>query len=257
MFCKKCGSEVKAGAKFCDNCGSSVDEKQPISNGATEQPKKLWEKTWFTWVMLFVFWPVGLYLLWKNQIGGKALRIIITIVFAAAGIAAFTGDKSPSDTTPSKTVVTKKEEPTWTCDVEGVGKVKGGISSNVGIAVYKIREARSIDTSFSSQRAQGKFIIVNVAVSNGQKDAITVDNTSFKLIDDQGREFSHSVEGSTALMMKSGNSRGFLQKVNPGIVTSVEVPFDVPTNISGLKLKARGGFSGREIVLPLKVDLVK
>jgi hypothetical protein len=272
LFCRHCGKEIKAGSKFCEECGASVEngnemKNKPIVNiqkAPTEEPdakKKFYEKTWFAWLMVFLVWPVGLFLLWKNKIGGKVARIIITVVIACIGIAAFSSSKDSSNTnkptSQTSSEATAEKKPEWVCSVEGVGDVRGWVSSNVGIAVYKIEEVNSLGNSFVSHRAQGKFVVVSIAVSNGQKDAITLDCNNFKLIDDQNREYRYSTEGSTAIQMSAGNANGFLTNVNPGIVTTIKVPFDVPKDVQGLKLKARGGFTGKEITVPLKVELVK
>lgn len=144
------------------------------------------------------------------------------------------------------------------CDVEGVGRVVGKKASNVGIAIYEIEETDTLGSNqFTRKHAQGKFVVVSVAVANGQKDAITVDASSFKLIDAQGREYEHSVEGQTAIQMSNGNAHGFLTKINPGIVSSFVIPFDVPqkAEISNMELKARGGMTGSAFVLPMKVQI--
>ncbi len=257
MFCRYCGAEIKAGAQFCENCGARVDIKQPAAEqGVAQRPKKLWQKAWFTWVMVVLFWPIGLFLLWKNEVGSKLVRIIVTAIFAAAMVAALSDVKSPPPNAPSgKTAARGEETPLYICNLPGVGRVKGGRSSDVGIAIYKITETGIIGTSSPPRRAEGRYIILNVSVYNGQKDAIVVDNAFFKLVDDQGREFSYTAEDARALTRK-GDYKGFLSKVNPGSDLNLEIPFDVPTDASGLKLKAKGGFTGKDIILPLKVDLV-
>ncbi|WP_196595203.1 DUF4352 domain-containing protein [Pectinatus frisingensis] len=233
--------------------------------------KKFYQRSWFVILMLIVFFPVGLYLMWKDTTWSKKAKVIISIIFALLIInAAINKDDKNQPVEQPQTVQQqtnksenkqpakekKKDFEDWTVNVEGVGKIKGGISSNVGIAVIGINTTNSIGDDFSSQQAQGKFVVVKVAVSNGQNDAITVDSNSFKLIDDKNREFSASVEGMTALQMSNGNAKGFLTKVNPGIVTDVTFVFDVPKDVQGLKLKARGGFTGKAIILPLQVQKI-
>ena len=113
---------------------------------------------------------------------------------------------------------------------------------------------------YLKKKAMGKFIIVDVFVNNNQKDAITVDSNSFKIIDNQKREFSHSIEGETALRMekRSGgdSTKGFLTKLNPGMGTTFSFVFDVPGNIdpNTSSLQATGGFAGSKVLMPLKVQ---
>ena len=94
MFCKKCGKELEDGTKFCGNCGQKVDDevtqedlKQESDNNKPK--KKFWEKTWFTWLMLFFVPPVGIILLWKNSVHHIVARIFITIIFSLGFINAY------------------------------------------------------------------------------------------------------------------------------------------------------------------------
>ena len=47
---------------------------------------KIYEKNWFIILMLVLFFPVGLFLMWKNAKWNKTVKIIISVLFAAAVI---------------------------------------------------------------------------------------------------------------------------------------------------------------------------
>ncbi|MCC5467664.1 DUF4352 domain-containing protein [Pelosinus baikalensis] len=174
--------------------------------------------------------------------------IVILIVIGAI----FGNSGSDSSKQASKQQQVKEPEYNYTCDVQGVGKVKGLFVSDVGVAIFETKDVDSIDSSFSTTKAQGIFKIVSVVVSNNQKDAITMDGNSFKLIDDKGREFSYSVHGSTALQMKGRNTL-FLEQINPGNTVSGVIPFDVPKDANIVKMVFTGGFSGKKGELPYKI----
>lgn len=247
-----------------------------------QENKKFYQKTWVMWLTLILFWPVGVFLLWKYSTYTKKTKCILTAVLGAIVVMGFSGNKDTTtykDTTTASSQVSTKDKtankettsssqssnkenkkpaaPEFTINVDGIGKVKGGVSSNVGLAVIGVEERNSLGDEFFNEQAQGKFVIVKIAVTNNQKDAVTIDSSSFNLIDEQEREFDVSVEGSTALQMSNGNAKGFLSKINPGISTTFVFPFDVPKDVKGLKLKARGGFTGDEISLPLQVQTVQ
>ena len=44
---------------------------------------KIYEKNWFIILMLVLFFPVGLFLMWKNAKWHKTVKIIISVLFAA------------------------------------------------------------------------------------------------------------------------------------------------------------------------------
>lgn len=148
----------------------------------------------------------------------------------------------------------------YVCNVEGIGKVKGGYTSNVGIAICNIEQANVLGHNrFASAQAQGKFVVVSLVVGNAQSDAITVDANSFKLVTADGIEFSYSHEGQRALAVDNRENNSFLRKINPGIVIGLQIPFDIPAqeNLDSLQLEARGGITGKPIRLPLKVQKVE
>lgn len=188
---------------------------------------------------------------------------IIVLLFFLGLIASCASSDSDSDSRAKESSVTQKEEDTsqrYVCDVNGVGKVVGKISSDVGIAVFNVYETNTLgDNPYATEHAQGKFVVVSVVVTNNQKDAVTVDASSFEIVDANGREFEHSTEGQTAIQVSKGDAKGFLTKLNPGITTNFVIPYDVPSDldISSLQLKARGGMTGEEIMLPLTVQLAQ
>ena len=174
--------------------------------------------------------------------------LIVVLMFAIAGCGGGSSSSTP------------KKEATKVLGINGVNYIAYN-SSDVDIAITNIQTAQTIGTNpYLKKKAVGKFIIVDVFVNNNQKDAITVDSNSFKIIDNQKREFSHSIEGETALRMekRSGgdSAKGFLTKLNPGMGTTFSFVFDVPGNIdpNTSSLQATGGFAGSKILMPLKVQ---
>lgn len=97
-ICEYCGSVSEA--TVCPNCGASMVEKvsQPeMNNGfnsefntysvntAYQEPKeKFYQKAWFIILMLFLFWPVGVALMWIYKKFPLAVRIIISVFFGLA-----------------------------------------------------------------------------------------------------------------------------------------------------------------------------
>lgn len=194
----------------------------------------------------------------KVKMGCLGILAIFVLLAAVGSLMGKSGSDTPAgSSTTSNSKVAEKKAPEYTCEVEGVGKIKGAIASDVGIAVYGIDETGVLGNQYHQEQAQGKFVIVSVVINNGQKDAITVDANSFKLVTKDGIEYSHSTEAQTALALENnGKMDSFLKQINPGMTVSAKIPFDIPKdkNISDLQLEARGGFSGQKMLLPLIVQ---
>lgn len=59
---------------------------------------KFYEKTWFTVIMLLLFFPVGLFLMWKYQKFNKIARIIISVFFGFLIIGNLFGESESNQT---------------------------------------------------------------------------------------------------------------------------------------------------------------
>ena len=69
----------------------------------------------------------------------------------------------------------------------GEGIYKGIYASNVGLAIIEINKMESIGKGKSVKNAQGEYLVIGIAVTNEQKDKITMDHRAFKIIDKEGR----------------------------------------------------------------------
>jgi hypothetical protein len=180
----------------------------------------------------------------KFFLGSVAFFVGVMVLINAAN------DSSTSTTTTStKPVASSKPAPA------PVELSKEGVSSDVKISVDSFESKQSVgDNEFSKKEAQGVFKIVTVTLTNNQKDAITLDANSFKLIDDQKREFSYSSEAQFALesSVKDKKDSFFLKKLNPGLSATGHIAFDVPKDAKGFTMKASGGFTGKEIELKVE-----
>ena len=103
---------------------------------------------------------------------------------------------------------------------------------------------------------EGKFVVVSIVVSNEQKDAVTVDASSFKLIDKDGREYSSPLKDKRQYRWVMGDAKGFLTKLNLVLqqILKYHMMFLKKLELSNISLKARGGMTGKEISLPLVVQ---
>ncbi len=133
----------------------------------------------------------------------------------------------------------------------------GTIASDVGVAVLGVRDAGPfLPGAFDELiKADGRFIIVRVSVSNRQNTAITMDTGLFEILDSSGNVYSASEKGLDV----ATSDNLFLEQINPGLTKTGLVVFDVPQalRLDTLRLKFRGGMTGDSAILPLKVVAVE
>ncbi len=71
------------------------------------EEKKFYQKGWFTILLLILFWPAGLIVMWVNNVFSKKVRIIITAIFAVLMLSSLIGnnkDNNSSSTVEATTV---------------------------------------------------------------------------------------------------------------------------------------------------------
>ena len=118
---------------------------------------------------------------------------------------------------------------------------------NVGAVSYIVN---SIDTATNvggeyGENSKGTYLLVNVTVTNNGDEALTVDNSLFKLLND-GKEYDSD---SMAGIYANDDSSFFLETVNPELSLTGNVVFDVSDAVieSSIKqLKVSTGFWGTE-----------
>lgn len=192
--------------------------------------------------------------IWKRWIMAAGIAFVMLVVGA---VNAPTDDSKPVSSSNDGSVTTSEQgpKPTASPAKKGTELSNTGISSNVGIVVQGFESTDSIgNNQFSNAKAQGIFKVVTLSITNNQKDSIIVDSESFKLVDDQGREFSDSSEAGMALACSMGDHpEDFtFKELNPGMTITGVVIFDVPVDAQGFVLKAHGGMTGSEITLKVQ-----
>jgi SOS response regulatory protein OraA/RecX len=177
----------------------------------------------------------------KALIGFGVLIVLIIVANLGSGDDTETASSTANESSSEKG--TKKDEPKKELSNEG-------ISSDVTIKVGSVEDAQEVGNEFTKEKAQGIFKIVEISLTNNQKDAITVDANSFKLVDDQDREFTYSSGAQISYDIENGGkSDFFLTSLNPGLTLTGKIVFDVPADAKGFIMKARGGMMGKEIKL--------
>ena len=187
--------------------------------------------------------------IWKRWIMAAGIAFVMFIVGV---VNTPTDDTKPASSSSDQTVAESKQEPKAQTSPapKAIELSNTGVSSNVGIAVQGFESTDSIgNNQFNIAKAQGIFKVVTLSITNNQKDSIIVDSDSFKLIDEQGREFSDSSEAEMALACSMGDhpENLTLKELNPGMTITGLVVFDVPLDAQGFVLKAHGGMTGSEI----------
>ena len=118
-FCIHCGQAIPTNSIVCPKCGKQVgnlppknnfQNQMPQNNMGGKKPKENWyESTGIIIMFLIIFFPVGLFLMWKYGKWSKVPKIIVS-VFWGLIIVANMGNNNNATTSSTKPTTEVKEE---------------------------------------------------------------------------------------------------------------------------------------------------
>ncbi len=114
------------------------------------------------------------------------------------------------------------------------GKV-GETLRNAGTSykVTKVRTTKTLgDPEFLGERANGRFVIVNLAITNHKDETKTFTNSTVKLKTADGNKYETSTDAEMSL-----DKSLMLEDIQPDLTTRGQVAFDIPEKkLNGAKL---------------------
>lgn len=194
-FCKFCGGQISKESIICPKCGRQIQNVKDKQENKTDNNEvntinsksKFYEQTWFMWVMLIFFAPVGIFFMWKfHPEMKKNTKIILTVVFAILFIIIMASNGSETDDNSGNTTkyeTNKKVEitvvdfssmertavDTW-CNENKVNcKVTDEYSDTIGKGSFVSQSVSANTTIYEGDR-------INIIYSLGQKPSAEYSN---------------------------------------------------------------------------------
>lgn len=195
----------------------------------------------------------------------SVVGLVVLIVIIAVATSGGGGEEVA--TSPDTVKDTPKEDVKAASDKET--KEKADKAKTVGVGdpatianvTFKVKSAETKkvlkpeNDIMEPAKPSGKFIVLNVSIKNGQKEALNILSSYFKLKTADGTTYEPSTE-SDVMMAVPMDKQFFLEQINPGIKKSGIIVYDVPKDLklSDLYVYCKTGFWGTETV---KIQLGK
>ncbi len=197
---------------------------------------------------------VSLFWYEKEKTRKRSALIYGGIFIAAFTVSAILTEKEESRIDVKSRSKKQKDSHTGQAKQEGLGKpeetethepeyAKIGDLLSVGNFIYQVNSikfTKSIGSEYSRTTADGIFLIINMTIKNVGNEPHTLDNSFFRLTDEQGVTYETSSEAEVELM-GSGNETLFLKEFNPNIPKKGSLAFEVPEK-KVYDLHLTGGF---------------
>lgn len=178
---------------------------------------------------------------------GGIVALIVLLIIVGALVGEDNKDSSNKEKVPASTTASdesKKDQPVK----EEIEKVGIGEELTVGKVTFKVNsigEVNEISAANGYMKykpdAEGAvFLSVNVTVRNDGTELINTDSSFFKLIAENGAEYSPS-----SIIVADDKYFAF-EGINPGLALTGNVVFEVPPGLTGLDLQVQTGFWGTE-----------
>ena len=180
--------------------------------------------------------------------------LIIVIVIAGA-VGGGNKDKTKKADTEKTAKVETKESKTEKSSPKKSEKQVFGIGQDVtvGKVVYRVDSKEVADTvgnEYLNSTAKGKFLVLNVTVTNNGDKAVTVTDDFFKLYKGKTEFKADTTATMYANQAANGDSAAFfLQELNPESTLSGKVIFDVSEdtiNDPSIQLQVQTGIWGTQ-----------
>jgi len=179
--------------------------------------------------------------------------LALFIFFIIIGLVSGDSNNNPSSqsSAPKSSTSAKNNEEASQKEVVAAKIGDTVVDSDLAFTVTNVSTAKALGNQFTRKESQGTFYVVTVKIANQSKDTKTIDSSMFQITDSQGRNFDRSIDGQTAVGMSKGKIDIFLQQVQPSLSVTGDLVFDLPADVTGLKLIVKGGIfsSGKEIQL--------
>lgn len=209
----------------------------------TATKQKWYEKTWLVILLLIVFFPVGLYALWKNTSISKPWKIIVTVFFAILVIYQIGRDKEPNLSKNNTAVSKNSTEEHQSGNNAQIDKKsdeqkvisKGDVlhTKYFDVIVNKAELSNGVKTGnqFADIKPEkdNNFLILNVSFKNTDNESRTIFGAGTIWINYNGKDYEYDKD-ETVLLEGWGM---ILEKFNPLTSKTTNLVFKIPSEIKG------------------------
>ncbi len=177
----------------------------------------------------------------QKKRGGGCLRIIgiapVAFIVLIVAIVALSGggDEEPTVTPGGGGSGDESSDEGTTAAVGDTVELKG-----TSYRVTRVRTAQEVGGEFNKTKADGRFVIVDLTLTNLEDEPATILEDAIRLVGGNGNEYTTDSDTFAAF----DNQFTLLQEIQPDLPKKVVAVYDIPPGaVSGAKLQVKDLFS--------------
>ena len=198
---------------------------------AIEAQNRPWyDKTWLVVVLCIVFFPVGVYALWKNTKISIGWKVAVSALITIAVLSNIFLDRGGTNSASSQSDTADNVVPTAVLAEVGVGDVLE--TEYFDIRVNKVSLQDSIDTGnpFTSIPSEPgvAYVVINATFTNTDVEGRMLMEGSLLI---EYKDKTYEYDNSEVIL---GEGWGlFLDQLNPLMTKSTNIVYKIPADING------------------------
>ncbi len=198
----------------------------------TETSNAWYEKTWLVILLCIVFFPVGLYALWKNSTISKGWKIGVTVVIGLIVIANV-GDKkasSSSSENSSASAEEKTEQKSETPKGVGVGQILHTKYFDVIVNKASVEDRVNTGNQFADLKAEqgNRYLVINASFKNTDNESrMLMEGSVWVNYNGKNYEF----DKAETIMLEGWGL--LLEQINPLTTKTTNLVYKIPAEIKG------------------------
>lgn len=174
-----------------------------------------------------------------NNMKLKKWQIILIIVIVVGLFSGMSGDSEKDTTTKQENQTVEKTE-----EVEKTYKMKETVKvGDVEYVVSSKKVSSTVGSEYFNEKAQGKFLTIDISIKNCGDEPLTVSDSFFKILNGE-KEYGTSSDATIYL-----DDSIIYKDVNPDVTLKGQIIFDVPEDVAksdDIVLQVQTGVWGTE-----------
>jgi hypothetical protein len=196
----------------------------------SNEAHKWYQKTWGIVALLVLFFPAGLFLMWKHAKWNKVVKSVVTGVFVLLIMGMMNAEPSATPATQNQNSATS-EKPAKEVKQETVYKLDEPIQGkSLEVTVTDVTQKTSVGSQYLNEKASEGAILIAIQwqyKNTSDKPVKSYSKPEMKLIDSNNTEYNSDLGKTSYYATEAKLDSKVWSDLNPGITVKDAAVFEI------------------------------